>query len=905
MHAALVVTAYTALFCWPFWVPLSTGRLIADLDLFDWFLPIFLSPIATWSHDMFAGLPLFADTSDSQAYIVHFLFAHVFKSWVGYIMAGYVLAASLMYSYVYSVTRSRTAAAVAGLAYALSHGMLTRVAHINFVHAAAWFPLLMLAVDRVLQGDRGRWIAIGAFAEASTFLAGHPQPAFYTTSFAMAYALTGGISQRVDRRTWGGLVALVVLGVALTALKAVPFLEVSTLMARQAVSYAAFIQPAQTLRSLSGVLLAPGHLETVPLYVGIPVLALAFIAVGSRSYCWRAWFWAVGASFVFLVVAGDVTPIAALVYHIPVMKDFQLTSRMLFVFSAAATVLAGFAVAEFQQHRMSRRVPVIALTIFGLLFAAAVLLVGRGPTPLPVAAVTESLLILVTSGLVIGWMAWGRKFQGAIVALLVLVVADLLVISAPHEWRPGYRGLSFTTIDRAAVAPSVHALALRRRLNATHQRFLAVGGADRDLNVPGGFSRLWRIPTAGGFSPIMLQRLAALARMGGPGDVYPEALDVTSHGLDLLAVRYVVVADIDFLPDSTLLQRAGLPWASPRLDLPVGPPPCSYRGDRELTLPVASGFTLAAVAAVVGTRCAEKVPAETVVGTLSIETDQGVVHEHRVRVGADTLVGERFEDPDVSAPRSMLRLDLKQPLTGARVVFKTPAGSPALVVERLTLIDDAGKPVPQTAGRLFLQKEERWRAVATYRTGKETDRGRDVDVASETGYVLYENLRAMPRARLVFSRVALSDEEATAAVRYSYFPDGRRYDPVTTAIVEAGADTSPLPSARGEARVTAIDNGRITIDVDAAAPAYLVVSEAFYPGWRATIDGERVDLDRADLMFIGLPVPGGKHTVTLEMVSTTLRIGIAISIAALAATLWLLLRGRPVTIEDSPSTPVA
>ena len=97
-HALLVVAGYAALFCWVFWTPLRSATYMAEGDLYDWFLPIFLSPIRQWSHEMFAGVPLFADTSDSQAYIVHFVFAHVLHSWTGYIVSAFVIAASCMYA---------------------------------------------------------------------------------------------------------------------------------------------------------------------------------------------------------------------------------------------------------------------------------------------------------------------------------------------------------------------------------------------------------------------------------------------------------------------------------------------------------------------------------------------------------------------------------------------------------------------------------------------------------------------------------------------------------------------------------------------------------------------------------------------------------------------------------------
>ena len=70
--------------------------------------------LASVIHETFGGLPLFADTSDSQVYLFHFLFAHVLHSWTGYIICAYVLGSAFTYAYVFTLTRSKTAAAFSG-----------------------------------------------------------------------------------------------------------------------------------------------------------------------------------------------------------------------------------------------------------------------------------------------------------------------------------------------------------------------------------------------------------------------------------------------------------------------------------------------------------------------------------------------------------------------------------------------------------------------------------------------------------------------------------------------------------------------------------------------------------------------------------------------------------------------
>jgi hypothetical protein len=163
-------------------------------------------------------------------------------------------------------------------------------------------------------------------------------------------------------------------------------------------------------------------------------------------------------------------------------------------------------------------------------------------------------------------------------------------------------------------------------------------------------------------------------------------------------------------------------------------------------------------------------------------------------------------------------------------------------------------------------------------------------------YYVYENQHALPRLWMVSNLVELDDAQAIDTVRYSQFPDGRPFDPLGTAIVAPGSGARSYPAGAAEAHLTSVDDTRMTADVTTAAGGYLVLSEAHYPGWRATIDGKAADLQRADVMFQGVSVPPGRHTVVFELASTTLRAGIAISALAAAAVLFLLL---------VPATPAA
>src|SRR5438093_3889642 len=99
LHALAVVAAYTLLFTWLFAYPIVSHRYLTESDLYEYYLPIFLAPITTWSVFEFSGLPAFADPGDFISYPPHFLFARVIGSWTGFIVSALVMAACFTYAY--------------------------------------------------------------------------------------------------------------------------------------------------------------------------------------------------------------------------------------------------------------------------------------------------------------------------------------------------------------------------------------------------------------------------------------------------------------------------------------------------------------------------------------------------------------------------------------------------------------------------------------------------------------------------------------------------------------------------------------------------------------------------------------------------------------------------------------
>ncbi len=106
-----------------------------------------------------------------------------------------------------------------------------------------------------------------------------------------------------------------------------------------------------------------------------------------------------------------------------------------------------------------------------------------------------------------------------------------------------------------------------------------------------------------------------------------------------------------------------------------------------------------------------------------------------------------------------------------------------------------------------------------------------------------------------------------------------KIDPRRTALVEGNppAMSAPPEQAAESTQVTHHAPDALTIATKAAAPGLLVVSEIYEEGWRAYVDGKRVEVLPTDHALRGVPVPAGEHTVEIRYEPLALRLGLPIS----------------------------
>jgi hypothetical protein len=243
-------------------------------------------------------------------------------------------------------------ALVGGFVYASSPNVIGSIYSPPLLYAAAWAPLLLYAVDRIIDRATSRRVVGLAVVVGMMLLVGWPY-AFAMTAFAAALyggslLLARGVRER--RLPWRAGLALV-LGVAAGCMLAAPqWLPTSELLARSCRALGSVVEgqavfvnrphdPMMNWRALMRF----GYNDSVPGFVALALACLALLPGRGRARV--AVLLAIGA--LALVVSFPLhAPLYGWLRELPFLGDFRFPFRYRFLTNLAVAVAAGVGVAQ-------------------------------------------------------------------------------------------------------------------------------------------------------------------------------------------------------------------------------------------------------------------------------------------------------------------------------------------------------------------------------------------------------------------------------------------------------------------------------------------------------------------------------------------------------------------------------
>jgi hypothetical protein len=587
-HLLLACLLYLLVFLSLFSPVLFSGQLLAPDDGFLQNLPNFFGPRTLWTLSIYSGYPLLADPLVQYFYPIPLLLCHLPQGWNIFVVSGYVLSGTFLYLYLRLLTGSPFAAWIGGLFYCLSGYLLCETLHMHVVQTAMWFAALLTIFEYFARDLRqaSKAYLIGSLALCMCTLNGHFQTLAYLLGVLSLYApcralgLREKLGESKNRPRLKYLFVcygILATGLLLSAMQLLPTAELAAFSARKLFTFQDFLtydmHPLESLGLFFPFLFggAPDGIISQPyfatfvcpphfLYLGYIPLFLTAAALTAFSRNRLIYFWALAGILAFFLSFGDFTPLAYLLYHLPPFGSFRCLHRILLVTALANAILAGLAVAALEKGILPRKALIISTTALVLSFVEILLtlptlqglLAGQaikygikslGALPWTNPAIGCSTLLFALSLGALSAFARAPNKKHSKILLAAITICDLAFLgwyAQGGQWRLK----SLTEAKLAAPASAQKYVPLAEQ---TFSRILTVRGGSATFDeLPNNLCRLWQVPSASGYEPLMMSRYGNLLNISEGGFLIPPwQYTGEDRSFDILAIAFATSAPGD------------------------------------------------------------------------------------------------------------------------------------------------------------------------------------------------------------------------------------------------------------------------------------------------------------------------------------------------------------------------
>lgn len=900
----------------------ATGRVFYESDTVKEYGPFIEYAAASlrggklplWVPYIGTGFPLFAEGQTGVLHPINLPFlaagaADALLVWGPVLRA--LLASLAAYWLARALGVSPAGSAVSGLAYGLGSFVVAQQHHVNLANTAPAVPLCLAGIEMAMRAQTHRrrigWFLATALAFTIVLLAAHPQLTLYVVVGMLLYVggslilnrwtpRKDGWRGRMRATAWalGGGIGIAFVAGTLSAIQTIPLVELigesarrDVLDATEAGKYA--IPPLGLVQLVfPGVFGGPeeywysGNAWEAAIYLGLVPLALALLAL--RRPCKTTALLAVLAIVAALYALGGQSPIPIwdALSGLPGFDRARAPGR-----SSMLAVLALATMAGIGLDAVRRRPPKWSGVALGGVIVAA--LIALGAVHLWSDANSQELK---------RWLDTQPDLPSASHHLTERVVAST-ALARPQNLLPAACAIAFLGVAVAAarrpslrkvLAPAAFCLSAAE-LGLFAATFHPLETPDALLASPAYAGAPRTYPRVFVSEAIDFGSNRLLPARNAEATIYTplalrrtETVRKTWHDAPSRIARVLGVDQVVYLSDSARgiesyrFEDASLTYSISRPTLVVDAH--SKMSERSIELPVvASPRELHLVLSMDGGLDASQ--GETV-ATVTWLANGHAVADAPLRAGLE--VAERtgfgslrhrqpahvdaFVKVPVSLPGSiysLAQLAAPQDALADTAVISVYDSGVLIRVHGMSIVDRAGRAHRFWSPRLAEVTDVEPLLVASFTPPPRVELVRRVQLAENADEALDYVLPGHP--------AALGRPIVEAG------PWGPSIAP------ELLARNEPSTGDTGQVRVTREDADRLEFEISAAEPSMLIVRDAFYPGWKAAVDGRPAPVLPANLVQRAIPVPADAKHVELWYEPATFRLGAAISAAAAVGTI--------------------
>ncbi|MBI2012469.1 YfhO family protein [Candidatus Curtissbacteria bacterium] len=231
----------------------------------------------------------------------------------------------------------------------------------------------------------------------------------------------------------------------------------------------------------------------------------------------------------------------------------------------------------------------------------------------------------------------------------------------------------------------------------------------------------------------------------------------------------------------------------------------------------------------------------------------------------------------------------------APYTFRADAGLGRVSTSEALESTSRRKLIDMVGVKYVIAKKEDFEELGKHNFKKVSEPASPVDSADQ-GFAVFENLQVMSRVFLAshyegpppYYQENLTEEEIDKIRRPKIIEKllAADFDFRSTVILEKPSPISPQYGP-GSAEIVSYQPQEVIIKTKSDQPKILFLSDNYYPGWKAQVDGDETKILRANYTFRAVPLIPGEHTVRFYYDSDVFKVGLLISGLSLAFLVYL------------------
>lgn len=923
LYLAIFIT-YFILGIFYFFHAFKNNLLIAPGDSWIYYYPLrlYLSSFAKYGFSLwlpyeFAGTSFLGVFQSSMLYPPNLIFLLVPARYSFNIslIAHYALGAFFTFLYVRLLGVKKLPAFLAGLVFGFSGFLMAHKGHVSIQNAAIWLPLLLYLYEKIRTKLKWQFAVLAGLIVAIQIFAGHLQVPLYTYMLLALFVLF--YLPRIDPANRKLFLLLCALPLIIGGIIASPQLIATKELSNYALrvkegyefftdySFPPFMFPILAYPFLFGGGYGIAHwwgawnLTEMAGFTGILPLALAFLAfLKQRKENFHAKFWGLVCVLAFLLALGKYNPLYKITYYIPIYNLFRVPARHWLEFDFAVAVLFALGLNQLIDVSKEKKglikkaaIAVTAVGLSGLVFAwmgrsflassfTTDILSPQGHAIFAQAFGLRNLTFIIPLLFTLAYLIWLYCFyklslhRGALLtAVAILVFAEAFSFGAFHD---SSNWPKLSSLDEDSQSREITYL----KGKVGYERIAYINKDIKSLSfVPE------RINSLNGYDPLILNDFHNLLDMESSGiSGNWKGLVENNLILSTLGVRYIILQNIP-LSETDIANIKGTvvnSTASFKTTAPLVPlKHWDYINARikkdNYSLKSPDGDELSIIQQQLSLK-------PFTYYLLSFEAEAK-------EKPSSKLTLDLYGGPDYDPPEQEIMLESNQLTKRFQTYTKmisTGAIIPSQVSIRAFTLSRNPIVIKDIQVRELGDYKNRVPLLSKAKPSKIDGKGIPMytKVFSASNVLVFKNRNCLPR---VFSVSNIKPADSLGEVKKQFYLF--EFNPRKTALTDKKA-ISKIGQTRfkpGKVKIKKYEPDQVTIDAEFAGKGFVILSDQYYPGWKAFIDNKETPIYQTNGILRGIVIPPGHHMILFKYAPTNIYAAAVVSSIVFIACLITLL----------------